>query len=221
MNFDEAYRLFIEDHASRRRADRLQALRKLHGHSEEVFLKNVWWGMFGNFNGLHPQYEVYDFRDGRRYLDFAYIGKFYKVAIEIDDFGSHGKHASAMKFSDDRMRQNHLVLDRWEVVRFSYHHITQQPRACQQVLQQLIGVLSGFNREKLSVVDQEVIRFGLQHDGVINFGRLCAHLGQSAKTTRMRLEGLMRKELMIPLGGPQRIHNYKLVYENLHKFKVV
>lgn len=54
-----------------------------------MFLKNVWWPLFGNFEDLHPEYEVPDWR-GRPYFgDFAYLPGNLKFMIEIKGFGPH------------------------------------------------------------------------------------------------------------------------------------
>src|SRR5574341_61162 len=55
-----------------------------------------------------------------------------KICIEVDDKGTHGYNADSYKFSDDRFRQNDLVIDDWKVLRFSLHSILEQPRRCQQ-----------------------------------------------------------------------------------------
>lgn len=71
MEFEEAYNEFISEHASRRKGERLRRLTEGHAHGEKMFLERVWWPAFGHFQQLHPEYEVYDFRDGSRFLDFA------------------------------------------------------------------------------------------------------------------------------------------------------
>lgn len=44
-----------------------------HGHAEKLFLEQVWWPAVGRFDFLHAEYPISDFKDGDRYLDFAYI----------------------------------------------------------------------------------------------------------------------------------------------------
>ncbi len=48
----------------------------------------------------------------RRYLDLAWPDV--KVAVEFDGFVPH---STRRVFDDDRVRQNHLVADRWTVFR--------------------------------------------------------------------------------------------------------
>ncbi|MFC4769981.1 DNA-binding response regulator [Effusibacillus consociatus] len=110
MTFDEDHSEFIKFHQEKRRGERLRRLKAGHGHAEKLFLQQVWWPAFGQFNHLHPEYEVYDFKDGHRYLDFAYIRPYFRVAFEIDGYGPHGRDLSRWQFSDQCQRQNHLRL---------------------------------------------------------------------------------------------------------------
>jgi hypothetical protein len=34
-------------------------------------LQQVWWPAVKSFEGLNPEYEVHDFKDGVRYLHYA------------------------------------------------------------------------------------------------------------------------------------------------------
>jgi hypothetical protein len=68
-------------------------------------LGNVWWPLFHHFDHLHPEYEVDDFMDGKRYLDFAYIRQGARIYFEIDGYGSHLKGVSRWQFADHLERQ--------------------------------------------------------------------------------------------------------------------
>ncbi|WP_307203806.1 hypothetical protein [Paenibacillus harenae] len=57
-----------------------------HGYAEKLFLEKVWFPVFQHFNCLTPEYEVDDYIDGKRYLDFAYIRDTLRLAIEIDGY---------------------------------------------------------------------------------------------------------------------------------------
>ncbi|WP_252183434.1 hypothetical protein [Rossellomorea vietnamensis] len=76
--------------------------------------------MFQHFRFLHPEYEINDFKDGKRYLDFAYIRPTMQICFEIDGYGPHLQKISRWQFSDSLERQNQLVIDGWTVIRFSY-----------------------------------------------------------------------------------------------------
>lgn len=63
---------FLANHLANREGERYRRLQEGHGHAEQLFLQQVWWPAFGGFTDLHPEYEVKDFRDGTRFLDFAF-----------------------------------------------------------------------------------------------------------------------------------------------------
>ncbi|MNJ24078.1 hypothetical protein D3C77_184820 [compost metagenome] len=62
MTFVEAHTAFIQDHLSRRIGERRSRLERGHGHGEVLFAENIWWPLKGNFDDLHPEYEVLDWR---------------------------------------------------------------------------------------------------------------------------------------------------------------
>lgn len=159
MSFESSYQAFIEAHERRGGADRL---RNRHGHAERLFLQHVWWPAFHHFTDLYPECEVRDFRDGSRYIDFAYIKPNYRMAIEIDGFGSHWKDISRWKFGDHIHRQNYLVIDGWQMIRIPFHDIEENPRLCQSEIQQLLGRLTGdvsAELHTLSPTQREIVRF--------------------------------------------------------------
>jgi very-short-patch-repair endonuclease len=139
INFEKEYAAFMQKHHKIRKGERARRLLEGHRHAEKLFLEQVWWPAFGHFENLHPEYEVSDFRDGNRYIDFAYIKHSLRVAIEIDGFGPHAAQISRNQFSDHRIRQNHLTIDGWRILRFSYDDVSDKPRMCEQMLQQFMG----------------------------------------------------------------------------------
>src|SRR5690606_25359904 len=147
MDFHSAHQEFLAYHESRRRGERLRRLLMGHGHAEQLFLQEVWWPAFRSFRDLHPEYEVLDFDGQPRYLDFAFIREGTKLAIEIDGYGPHVKQLDRHKFVRQLRRQNHLVLDGWAVLRFAFDEVHEQPRRCQQVLQQFMGRQSWGNQD--------------------------------------------------------------------------
>ncbi|WP_308861957.1 hypothetical protein [Paenibacillus radicis (ex Xue et al. 2023)] len=64
--FKKEYGLFIRKQAEGRSGEYLRRLQEGHGHAERSFLEHVWWPAIGNFDYLHPEYEVHDFKDGTR-----------------------------------------------------------------------------------------------------------------------------------------------------------
>ncbi|MDQ0113929.1 DUF559 domain-containing protein [Paenibacillus harenae] len=142
---DQAYGKWIASHMEKRdmASERRRRLVERNDHGEHSFVRNVWWPVVGSLDDLHPEYEVNDYRDGSRFLDFVYIRGGERISIEIDGYGGHHRDASRRTFGDDRFRQNQLMLDGWKVIRFSYDDVVDKPRQCQQFIQQMLGKFYG------------------------------------------------------------------------------
>jgi hypothetical protein len=212
LNFEEEYQLFLDAHLQARKGERRRRLKEGHGRAEVMFLKQVWWPVFHNFEHLHPEYEVDDFKDGKRYLDFAYIRPAMKICFEIDGYGPHVKNISRWQFSDQLERQNQLIIDGWTVIRFSYDQVMEQPRRCQQITQQLIGRMLGKELDYLSLsyTEKEVLRFAMKKGGSFTPGEIRHLLNLTDKTVKKILIELVRKKFLYPAAGKQRIRSYRL-----------
>jgi hypothetical protein len=198
----------IDESAGERRR-RLQE----HGYLERKLLQNVWWPAVGSFEYLHAEYEVADFRDGARFLDFAYIRMPHKICLEADGFGAHAKYADRHKFSDDLTRQNHLAIDDWRVLRFSADDIEYHPRKCQQIVLQLLGRLFGNGDiyAELPVMKREILRYAAYSPHPVKIMDIRKWLGISDKYARTLLRELAADGYLEPVSGVRRFHGYRLV----------
>lgn len=215
MNYTRAYEQFVLRHKQRRNGERLRRLEEGHGYAEECFLKNVWWPAFAHFEDLHPEYEVSDFRDGTRFLDFAYVKGSLRLAIEIDGYGPHLQKISRTQFSDQLIRQNHLIIDGWKILRFSFDDVKERPRMCEQIVQQFMGRwLAGGAAGKLGSFtseEKEILRFATQTDRSFTPIDICLLLQVEKQKARKLLHGLMGRNILSPAGqGRKRIRFYRL-----------
>ncbi|BFT74848.1 DUF559 domain-containing protein [Paenibacillus sp. P36] len=215
---DEQFRIalvnFLTKHLAKREGERHRRLKEGHGHAEQLFLRQVWWPAFGGFTDLHPEYEVKDFRDGTRFLDFTFMRHSLKLAIEIDGYGPHASQMSRTQFSDQWIRQNHLVIDGWKILRFSYDDVKDRPRMCEQILQQFMGRFLGRDAStnvKLNYVEKEVIRFALNIDKAIKPNDVSALLDVGSRKSYQVLKAMTDKSLLKPAGsGRKCIRGYNL-----------
>ncbi|MCM3389771.1 DNA-binding response regulator [Ureibacillus chungkukjangi] len=221
MGFDEEYQSFLNAHLQARRGERLRRLQEGHNQAEMLFLKQVWWPIFYNFKYLHPEYEVDDFKDGKRYLDYAYIRPGIRICFEVDGYGPHLKSISRWQFSDNLERQNQLVIDGWTVIRFSYDQVKEQPRRCQQIVQQVIGQWLGDeqNQTALSTVEKEVLRLAVRKGEAIYPKEVEKYLKLSDKTVRNILSRLVEKKMLLPASGIKRVRSYRLGVQIKHPIK--
>ncbi|QOR65529.1 DNA-binding response regulator [Cytobacillus suaedae] len=212
MGFEEEYQAFLNTHLQARTGERLRRLQEGHKQAEMLFLKQVWWPLFYQFNYLHPEYEVDDFKDSKRYLDFAYIRPGIRICIEVDGYGPHLKNISRWQFSDNLERQNQLVIDRWTVIRFSFDQVKENPRRCQQVVQQVIGRWLGdeLDQASLSLLEKEVLRLVIRKGKDISPTEVENYLKLSDKTVKKVLTQLVEKKMLLPASGTKRIRSYRL-----------
>ncbi|MBD2847327.1 DNA-binding response regulator [Paenibacillus sp. IB182496] len=208
----------MADHRSKSkgaRAERLAASQ--YGHAEALFLEQVWWPVLGTFEHLAPEYEIRDFKDGIRFLDFAYFGPDQKLCIEIDGYSSHLRDTGRWQFADHLMRQNHLVLDGWTVLRFAYDLVREKPRSCQQLLQQFFGK-SGMGNvskrlESLSVKEREVIRILLADRGeaTVTVKEAAIRLKISERSSERLLKKMTSDAMLVAASaGKIRTHKYRV-----------
>ncbi|MFC5528973.1 DNA-binding response regulator [Cohnella yongneupensis] len=214
MDFHTAYEAFINKHRKLRTGRRLTRLIEGHGYLEKLVLQNIWWPAIGNFDHLHPEYEVSDFRDGTRFLDFAWLPGPIKLNVEGDGHETHGNKISKENFSDERLRQNHLVIDDWKVLRFSHDSVKDQPRMCQQLLQQFMGKFFGSLRNPavmVSLEEREILRLAFRLGGVVCPVEVCILLRIEQQTARKRLHGLLEKGLLEPVSpSNRRVARYRV-----------
>jgi len=101
------------DHGARSQAERL-----LH-----TLLRDA------GITGWRANYRVGGYR-----VDVGFPGV--KVAIEVDGFAFH---SGAEAFQVDRVRQNHIVLLGWQVLRFTWLDLTEYPQRVVAVIQSAIS----------------------------------------------------------------------------------
>ena len=206
---------FVQEHKNQRKGERLRRLEKGLGYAGQLFIDKVWLPAFGHLEYLHPEYEVTDFRDGRRYIDFAYVRPWLKIAIENDGYGPHCRDMSRDEFADERDRQTDLVIDGWKVVRFSVDRIRDQPRACMRRIEHIIGCyLADVERLKgLMLEEREIVRMAIRLARPIEVNDARACLAVTDKTARKWLKSLVLKKMLVPAADLQRVHAYRLTSE--------
>lgn len=73
MGFQEEHELWVNGHLKRRKGECLDALKRGHGYGNRLFVEQIWWPLAGHFQGLHPEYEVKDWRGRAYYADFMWM----------------------------------------------------------------------------------------------------------------------------------------------------
>lgn len=94
LSFEIEHDRWIKEHLLKRHGERKDALRRGHRYGNRLFVEKIWWVLMGHFTGLHPEYEVKDWRGRSYFVDFMLILGNLRFIIEIMDYGSHGTDRS-------------------------------------------------------------------------------------------------------------------------------
>lgn len=114
------------------------------------------------------------------------------------------------------MRQNHLVIDGWFVIRFTFDDINEKPRRCQQVLQQLLGrwskgIQGNEEWDGMSSQERDVVRLGLL-ESRIKVRTVAEFLNITTDQARYLLKKMTKRNIIAPTDTQhRRVHGYKVV----------
>jgi hypothetical protein len=211
--FTQAHLEWLDKHLQSRKGEARRKLKTGHAHAERLMLEHIWWPAFGHFDHLHPEYEVSDYFDGKRYIDFALIRAGIYIAIEIDPFGTHYAKLDRRQFSNQWVRQMHLFNDSWSFIRISYDDLIERPRLWQQLLQQMVGRLFGDHQltYELSASERDILRLALRLSRPIKLADVQTLLQCGYDTARKQLTMLEHKKWLKPQGkGLMRTHAWRL-----------
>ncbi|WP_410771735.1 transcriptional regulator [Fontibacillus sp. BL9] len=191
---------------------RRELLEKGLGHGTIEFLRSAWYPAVGNFNYLHPEWEVRDFNNGYRYLDLAYKPGGAKGGIEIQGYGPHARDLDVRRFKDLCMRHSMLALDGWVFLPVAYLSIKDEPKQCQQLILSFVGkFLSTDVSGELDWAEAETLRFARRLLRPFSPPELAAHLRLSDRHTRRILHRLVELRVLRVAGeGSQRYRRYQL-----------
>lgn len=190
---------------------RRELLGKGLGHGTVEFLRLVWFPIVGNFEHLHPEWEVRDFNNGYRYLDLAYTPGGSKGGIEIQGYASHARDLDVRRFKDLCTRHCLLALDGWIFLPIAYPSIIDEPKQCQQLVLSFIGrFITSDVPSSLSWVESETLRLARRLLRPFTASELSAHLRVSDRHARRILQHLVELQLLVITNGKERYRTYKI-----------
>jgi hypothetical protein len=222
LTFEEAYASFIRHHLTSRTGERRGRLERGHRHAESLFLRNVWWPLRGNFQDLHPEYEVLDWRGRSYFADLAWLPGFVKLLFEIKGFNSHVRDMDRQKYCNELNRETFLYAMGYHVISFAYDDVEQHPELCITLLRMVLSRYqpgqSPVSRTLLA--EKEIIRLAIQLAQPIRPKDVERHFEIDHKTAVLMLQRLCKKGWLLPAyrGNGERIVRYELARGVLEYF---
>lgn len=216
MDFEQAHRLFIEQHLKRRKGERHGRLERGHGHAEKLFLQNIWWELKGNFDGLHPEFELVDWRGRSFYGDFLYIPRHgrIKFILEIKGYNTHVKEMDRQGFANECKRELFLEGMGYRVISFAYDDVRDQPQLIVAMLRMLLSLYEPADTaQKYTFAEHEIIRLALQLVRPVRPKDVTGALSMSYRKALGLLQSLSQRGVFKPATGAdgKRIVRYELM----------
>lgn len=191
MNFEKMHALWIHNHLENT-GERRGRLERGHREAERLFCHNVWWMLRGNFDELHPEFEVLDWRGLSYFCDFAWLTKFVKLIIEIKGFGPHVRDMDRQKYCNELNRETFLAGMGYQVISFSYDDVATRPELCLTLLRLLISRFQA-NSTPVSltrVMEREIVRLAYRLAQPLRHKDVETHLGINHRTAVRALQSL-------------------------------
>ncbi|WP_239714346.1 endonuclease domain-containing protein [Paenibacillus sp. 19GGS1-52] len=220
VEFEEAHQLLLDRHLTLRTGERRGRLQRGHSYAEKLFLHNVWWPLFGNFNDLHPEYEVYDWNRKSQFMDFAFLPPFGRFGLECDGFQSHIKDMDRERFSYSLNRDTFLAGMGWKVIHFSVDDVQNRPEICRMLLQMVVGpsLMRNSTTNPATPIEHELIRLAWNLGKSIRPKDVINRYEVDFRTARKWLQRMVVKGMLRPIIKNKYICAYEPVEGLSSKF---
>ncbi len=219
IGFEEAHASFIQHHLDKRTGERRGRLERGHNHAEILFAKNVWWPFKGNFEHLHPEFEVLDWRGRPYFADFVYAPERWKLLIEIKGFSEHVANMDRQKYCGELNRETFLQGMGFHVISFAYDDVAHRPEVCIFLLRTVLSRFesAGTPVERAFFADNEIFRLAVYLARPIRPIDVSRHFSIDHRTAVKHLQRLCRKGWIEPVfrGTGQRILYYEITKHGL------
>jgi hypothetical protein len=212
-HFETEYANWLQHHLERRSGQRRLRLEFGHGHAEKLFLRNVWWPLKGNFDHLHPEYEVLDWRRRPYYADFMWTPGFVKLNVEVKGFNAHVRGMDHQSYSDELNRETFLYGMGIHTISFAYHDVEKRPDVCRQLLKMVLGNLEpALSPSRASLLEKEVVKLAVASGAPIRPADVKRRFAVDHRTAVKWLQSLCAKGWLkpVPRGKSRRLMAYEL-----------
>ncbi|MCI3922734.1 MarR family transcriptional regulator [Paenibacillus sp. TRM 82003] len=139
MDFEQAHREWMDKHLACRTGERKGRLERGHGYGEKLFLRYVWWPIFGNFEQLHPEYEILDWRGRSYFADFVWLPGPVRLVIEVKGYGPHVQGLDRRGYRDELNRELFMQGAGYRVVSIAVDELKERPDTAVALFRLLLG----------------------------------------------------------------------------------
>lgn len=218
MGFKSEHEQWLSSHIKRRKGERLDALKRGHGYGNRLFVEQIWWPLAGHFHGLHPEYEVKDWRGRSYFVDILWDVGASRIAFEIMDFGSHGTDRS--KYRMDLNCGLFLQSQDCTVLYISLDELKENPSFILSALRNILfPYLSAGKSAKptadraYSKIERDLMRASIRHQRVLRPADAARELEMHTMTVIKYCRMLVDKGKFRPVarGTSQRIIYYEYI----------
>ncbi|WP_309120804.1 hypothetical protein [Paenibacillus sp.] len=213
--FESAHERWLQSHLDRRTGERRGRLARKR-YAETLFLRQVWWPLFGSFDALHPEYEVADWRGRSYFADFVWLpGSGEKLVFEVKGFGPHVTEMDRRGYCEELNRETFLQGLGYRVVSIPHDDVASRPDVVQSLLRM---VLSRFRAAGEPVtrsrwMEKEILLLARSQLGTIRPLDVERHLKVNHRTAVRQLKDMCESGWLRPVrngSNGERIVRYEL-----------
>jgi hypothetical protein len=216
LSFKVEHDKWIELHMAKRHGERKDALRRGHGYGNCIFVEKIWWLLMGHFTGLHPEYEVRDWRGRSYFVDFMWIVGGHFFVFEIMDYGSHGMDRT--KYRMDLNRGLFLQSQDNRYIEISLDELKENPTFVLNMLRSILAPFltavierNGDIVHKFNKVERDLMRLAIRNHRVVRPARSARELELHKETVIKYCRILVEKGKFraVPSGDNGRVYRYE------------
>ena len=218
LSFEVEHEKWLRSHLAKRQGERKDALRRGHGYGNRLFVEKVWWPMVGHFIGLHPEYEVKDWRGRSYFVDFMWKLGEHCIVMEIMDYGSHGKDRT--KYRMDLNLGLFLQSQSYHYIEISLDELKENPSFILTMLRQVLAPYltvtieqNGQIIHQFGKIERQLMRHAIRHHRVLLPAKAAKEL-ELHKTTVIKYCRILvgkGKFRAVPSGASGRIYRYEYI----------
>jgi very-short-patch-repair endonuclease len=219
MSFEVEHTTWMNRHLNRRDGERKDALRRGHGFGNRMFVEKIWWPLLGHFEGLHPEYEVMDWRGRSYFVDFVWKVQGKRFAIEIVDYGSHGKDRS--KYRLDLNRTLFLQSQQFEVISISLDEMKENPAFIEAMLRNILAPYMGTILKPIILtsshpfckIERQLMHFAIRHNRILRPSDAARELELHKQTVIKYCRTLVQRKKFrsVPTGKTGKVYHYEYI----------